>query len=114
MKTMKLILLAIMLSMLGALPAQAVHPADWAYHNGNYAYSPDAPGWFYFNALDTQWVVDINDGVWGTIDDLTGWVYNNWPYAYSRDTASWHWFNTPAIKPAASRITAPSQIWRAG
>lgn len=68
-------------------------PADWVYHNGDYAYVPGASGWFFFNRIDEQWVVDLQTDSWGTVDKLTkGWYYHMWPYAYSSSLGHWNWF----------------------
>ncbi len=79
----------------GVSESLAWRPAGWAYHNGNYLYSPNAAGWLYLNALDEQWIINLGSGIWGVANGMSGWFYHNWPYAYSRNTGTWHWFNTP-------------------
>ncbi len=70
----------------------AWQPSGWIYHTGAYAYSIGEGEWYYFNAADTQWRVDLASGVWDKVIDAVGWNYYTWPYAYS--SGAWYWFNT--------------------
>jgi len=90
----KILLLAVSALMLaGVFGSWAWMPADWVYHNGDYAYAPGASAWFYFNQGDAQWVVDLQTDSWGTVDNLPqGWYYHMWPYAYSSSAGHWNWF----------------------
>jgi len=68
-------------------------PSGWVYYAWPYAYSVNASRWYFFNASDTQWRVNLSRDQWGTLDGTTGWNYYAWPYSYSIDQNSWHWYN---------------------
>jgi len=89
----------------------AVHPEEWGYKSGDYAYAPDPAQWFYLNALDTQWVVDVQTGTWDTFDNMSGWMYFNWPYAYSSETGHWHWFNVSDVQWVCNMSSFAWSIW---
>ncbi len=97
-KWLAMSVLAVVFVLGGVRNSEAVRPSGWAFHNGHYAYLPAHLGWFFFNTSDTQWVVNLGTGAWGTIDGLAEWVFHNWPYAYSHNTGTWHWFNTPDVQ----------------
>jgi len=92
MRRLAYVFLVLLLMSVFVADSQAVVPEGWAYHSGDYAYAPDAPGWFYFNAIDTQWVVDLDTGIWDTIENLDGWHYHVWSYVYSSNSGHWGWF----------------------
>ena len=78
----------------GTEPSEPLwEPSGWVYYAWPYAYSVNASRWYFFNASDTQWRVNLSRDQWGTLDGTTGWNYYAWPYSYSIDQNSWHWYN---------------------
>ena len=68
-------------------------PFGWVYYAWPYAYSANESRWYFFNAEDQQWRVNLSTSQWGTLTAATGWNYYAWPYSYSTDLSSWHWYN---------------------
>ncbi len=68
-------------------------PVGWVYYAWPYAYSANESRWYFFNAEDQQWRVNLSTSQWGTLTAATGWNYYAWPYSYSTDQSSWHWYN---------------------
>ena len=68
-------------------------PVGWVYYAWPYAYSANESRWYFFNAEDQQWRVNLSTSQWGTLTAATGWNYYAWPYSYSIDQMSWHWYN---------------------
>ena len=98
MKRRVIIFCAMTLFMLAGSSVQAWQPVGWVYHAGDYAYSTGESKWYYFNAADTQWRVNLTSGVWDELTDASGWNYHQWPYSYSSDTSDWYWFNTSDVQ----------------
>ncbi len=46
--------------------ALAWRPAGWVYHTGDCAYSTGDAEWYYFNAADTQWRVNLVSTAWAS------------------------------------------------
>ena len=69
-------------------------PRGWVYYAWPYVYSISEERWHYFNGSDTQWRVDLTNGVWWTLADAAGWNYYAWPYSYSVDQGTWHWYDS--------------------
>lgn len=72
------------------------HPTGWVDFADPYLWSQDASVWAYMNPPDTQWIVDMNSGVWitlGTDGTKNGWMFFDWPYGYSENRNTWYYFD---------------------
>lgn len=88
----KLLLSALLLTVLFGRISSAWQPAGWVYHNGNYTYSSLDRAWYYLSPGAAQWRVNLGTGQWSRLSDgPSGWTCYNWPYAYASATASWYW-----------------------
>jgi formylglycine-generating enzyme required for sulfatase activity len=74
----------------------AFQPSSWVYCNYPWAYDRDSSDWYWFNTADTQWVCNMGNGQWTTLDQsplASGWFYYANGYAYASGNQIWYYVN---------------------
>jgi formylglycine-generating enzyme required for sulfatase activity len=91
-----------------AASAGAWRPAGWVYHDYPWAYDAATGDWYWFNAVDAQWVVRMDNGQWARWPDsalASGWVHYEWAFAYGDAQGAWHWINGSDVQWVANMRT---------
>ena len=84
-----------------AVSAEAWQPSGWVYMDYPWAYESTSGDWYWVNAPDSQWVVNMDSDEWWTLGHSAlrvNWGYYQWPYAWSESNGCWYWFNTPDVQ----------------
>jgi formylglycine-generating enzyme len=93
---MKKLLTTLGLAAVLAQGALAWRPAGWVFNDYPWAYESASGDWYWFNAPDVQWVVNMGSGQWAKLEDsalASGWVFYQWAFAYAQSNGAWHWIN---------------------